>query len=269
VCFLEFGFVGIAERFAFLEVKYMIDNDGSEFRWIPAGICCRWRLIAFSAIVAGGVMFGLSIWTPPVYEASTTLLVDLAKDQQTSDYTALVAGERLKLTYREMLKGRVVLEEVITQLGMNRQATQRIKMETKLTCLEKLVVGNQGDSQALQLIIQDLQLAEAQIACYVKVVKLAQAGKDPGQTRYSATLTGRPVSPRNVLRHFQLTLEKLGLPKVTFHSLRHLHASYLLRQNIHPKGCPGAVRSFVNCLDLRRLQPYNSYTSERSSRKNK
>ena len=76
----------------------MIDNDGSEFRWIPAGICCRWRLIAFSAIVAGGVMFGLSIWTPPVYAASTTLLVDLATDQQTSDYTALVAGERLTLT---------------------------------------------------------------------------------------------------------------------------------------------------------------------------
>ena len=108
-------------------------------------------------------------------------------------------------------------------------------METKLTCLEKLVVGNQGDSQALQLIIQDLQLAEAQIAGYVKVAKLAQARKDPGQTRYRATSTGRPVSPRNVLRHFQLTLEKLGLPKVTFHSLRHLHASYLLRQNIHPK----------------------------------
>ncbi len=49
------------------------------------------------------------------------------------------------------------------------------------------------------------------------------------------TSTGKPVSPRNVLRHFQLTLERLGLPKVTFHSLRHLHASYLLRQNIHPK----------------------------------
>ena len=49
------------------------------------------------------------------------------------------------------------------------------------------------------------------------------------------TSTGKPVSPRNVLRHFQLTLERLGLPKVTFHSLRHLHATYLLRQNIHPK----------------------------------
>lgn len=49
------------------------------------------------------------------------------------------------------------------------------------------------------------------------------------------TSTGKPVSPRNILRHFQLALERLGLPKVTFHSLRHLHASYLLRQNVHPK----------------------------------
>jgi len=247
----------------------MIDNDGSEFRWIPAGICCRWRLIAFSAIVAGGVMFGLSIWTPLDYEASTTLLVDLAKDQRTSDYTALVPGERLTLTYREMLKGRVVLEEVITQLGINSQAKQRIKIETKLTCLEKLVVGNQGDSQALQLIIQDLQLAEAQIAGYVKVVKLAQAGKDPGQTRYSATLTRRPISPRNVLRHFQLTLEKFGLAQSDL-SLSKTPSRLIPPVVKHsPKGCPGAVRSFVNCLDLRRVQPYNSNTSKSSSRENK
>jgi integrase len=58
---------------------------------------------------------------------------------------------------------------------------------------------------------------------------------DKGEGLIFRTSSGNPVSPRNVLRHFQNQLEKLGLPRVTFHSLRHLHATYLLRQNIHPK----------------------------------
>ena len=49
------------------------------------------------------------------------------------------------------------------------------------------------------------------------------------------TSSGKPVSQRNLLRHFQQNLKKAGLPKVTFHSLRHFHASYLLKSNVHPK----------------------------------
>ena len=36
---------------------------------------------------------------------------------------------------------------------------------------------------------------------------------------------GGPISPRNLLRHFQDNLEKLGMPRVHFHSLRHSYAS--------------------------------------------
>lgn len=49
------------------------------------------------------------------------------------------------------------------------------------------------------------------------------------------TSTGKPISPRNLLRHFHATLKKLGFERVTFQSLRHFHASYLLKENIHPK----------------------------------
>jgi integrase len=49
------------------------------------------------------------------------------------------------------------------------------------------------------------------------------------------TSNGTPFSQRNLLRHFHATLEKAGLPKVTFHSLRHFTATSLLQQGVHPK----------------------------------
>ena len=47
---------------------------------------------------------------------------------------------------------------------------------------------------------------------------------------------GGPLNPSNVSRWFKDIIRELGLSEgMSFHSLRHYHASWLLRQNIHPK----------------------------------
>jgi integrase len=46
------------------------------------------------------------------------------------------------------------------------------------------------------------------------------------------TKHGTPIEPRNLLRHFQGVCEKLGLPKLRFHDLRHTCASLLLAQDV-------------------------------------
>ncbi len=58
------------------------------------------------------------------------------------------------------------------------------------------------------------------------------AGKD---SLIFTTSTGKPISPRNVLRHFHNSLAKAGIPRVKFQSLRHTFISYLLSKNIPPK----------------------------------
>lgn len=46
---------------------------------------------------------------------------------------------------------------------------------------------------------------------------------------------GTLTSPRNISRVWYSMLKKTGLKKITFHDLRHTHASLLLKNNTHPK----------------------------------
>jgi integrase len=50
-----------------------------------------------------------------------------------------------------------------------------------------------------------------------------------------ATSLGTPVSPRNLLRSFYRIIERADLPKISFHALRHTHATLMLKQGEHPK----------------------------------
>jgi integrase len=49
------------------------------------------------------------------------------------------------------------------------------------------------------------------------------------------TTTGGLLHPRNVLRDFQIALDKANLPKVRLHDLRHTVATLLLHEGAHPK----------------------------------
>lgn len=58
---------------------------------------------------------------------------------------------------------------------------------------------------------------------------------DVGPGLVFTTPTGRPISPRNILRHFKSVIEQTGLPDIRFHDLRHTHATLLLAAGVHPK----------------------------------
>lgn len=49
------------------------------------------------------------------------------------------------------------------------------------------------------------------------------------------TSTGKPISQRNLSRHFYGALDRSGLPRIRFHDLRHTAATLLLKENVHPK----------------------------------
>ncbi|TFB14161.1 site-specific integrase [Filobacillus milosensis] len=46
---------------------------------------------------------------------------------------------------------------------------------------------------------------------------------------------GKPVDPSNLLRQFSRLIKKAELPKISFHDLRHTHATILMQQGENPK----------------------------------
>ncbi|MBM7571564.1 site-specific integrase [Aquibacillus albus] len=50
-----------------------------------------------------------------------------------------------------------------------------------------------------------------------------------------STDDGKPMDPRNLLRQFYLHMEKAKLPKLSFHDLRHTHATILMQIGENPK----------------------------------
>ncbi|MEY9867258.1 integrase [Peribacillus sp. B2I2] len=49
------------------------------------------------------------------------------------------------------------------------------------------------------------------------------------------TKSGKPMIPRNFRKEFYNLTEKIGLPKIRFHDLRHTHATILIQQNVNVK----------------------------------
>jgi non-specific protein-tyrosine kinase len=87
-----------------------------------ASILWRWMwLILLGTMTAGAAAYITSELTWPVYAASTTLLINQAPSDKTTDYTAILTSERLARTYVEMLTTRPVLEEAIQTLRLNMQ----------------------------------------------------------------------------------------------------------------------------------------------------
>ena len=124
----------------------MPDQDVIELRWIFA-VIRRWKwLILGCTIVAVAIVFLATSLLPSVYEATTTLLVQPAQDTKTSEYTALITAERLALTYSRMLKGRPVLDAVISQMGLEKTPEELV---------EKIKAEPIKDTQLIQLTVLD------------------------------------------------------------------------------------------------------------------
>jgi non-specific protein-tyrosine kinase len=112
-----------------------------------ARILWRWAwLMILCAVLAGAAAFFVSRATTPIYQATTTLLINQAPDARSTDYTDLLTSERLASTYSEMLTQRPVLSAVIA----------RLELETSLDDLgDALEVQPVSNTQLITLTVED------------------------------------------------------------------------------------------------------------------
>ncbi len=80
----------------------------------------RWlHLIVFLALVAAASALVFSLRTPPVYQATSVVLIQQATGNNVVvDYASVLTNERLAETYAQLLTTRPVLEETLQRLGL-------------------------------------------------------------------------------------------------------------------------------------------------------
>jgi capsular exopolysaccharide synthesis family protein len=76
-----------------------------------------WLIILVIVIATGGAYF-VSKLIPPVYQAQTTVLVDMASPNSSVDYGFVLLNSQLTQTYSQMMIKSSVLDEVATRLGL-------------------------------------------------------------------------------------------------------------------------------------------------------
>ena len=140
-----------------------------------AAILRHWAwLIALSALLAAGAAFLASWLQTPVYQASTTLLVNQAPDSESSAYTAILTSERLARTYAELITTRPGLEETVSRLDLN------IDLEDLSKAIDVQLVR---DTQLIELKVEHtdpalaVALANTLVAVFVEQNDALQASR--------------------------------------------------------------------------------------------
>lgn len=166
----------------------------------------KWLLLLITFLGAASV-FVISQLSTPVYQASTTLLIDQAPDPQSSDYSALLASERLALTYAQMLTIRPVLEE----------ARSRLELQMELEDLEKVVdVDLVKDTQLIKLRVESADkylatnIANTIVEVFIEQIDVLQAGRFASS---KASLRAQLDALTDQIRANEVAIASLGTPQ--------------------------------------------------------
>ncbi|MEH6908140.1 YveK family protein [Neobacillus drentensis] len=124
--------------------------------------------ITFIAVLISGVVS--YFFLTPIYQASTQLLVNKSKDDQsTFQYNEVQTNLQLINTYNVIIKSPVILEKVIKDLHLDMTVTE---------LNEKITVQNEKDSQVVNLSVQDTsETAAVKIANKTAAVFQKEIGK--------------------------------------------------------------------------------------------
>ena len=76
-------------------------------------------LIALAALLAAGGAYLFSKQETPIYQATTTIMVNAASTTQTTDYSSVMTSQNLTATYAQMITNQPVLDEVVRRLNLD------------------------------------------------------------------------------------------------------------------------------------------------------
>lgn len=156
----------------------------------------HWKMLVISTVTVGVIAFVISFFIlTPQYEATSELYV-LSKSTSITSLADIQMGSNLTNDYIVVVKGRPILEQVITTLGLEENYEE---LEKKIT------LENPADSRILQITVRDENAYRAKhIADEIAEVSSAfiseKMDQDPPTIIQYGYADGEPVSP-NVFRN--------------------------------------------------------------------
>ena len=160
----------------------MPNQDGVELRWIFAVMRRWWWIIlGCTVLVTGIVIASLSIRSS-VYEATATLLIQPAPDSRSNEYNLLVTGERLALTYSQMLKSQPVMQKVIEQ---------EVLEDTPDQLADRITAVPITDTQLIRLTVSDKSPNQAAFLANAVAQAFTSFIKEINSERYATILNSK------------------------------------------------------------------------------
>lgn len=172
----------------------MFQTEPVEIDWVISILLRRLWLILVCALLAAVMASAVVARVPPAYEATAVLLVESQHDANSSVYNDLIAGERLALTYGQLLKSQVVLAQAIERLNLPESPSslaKRVKVETVANT--QLIRITATDSEAAQAALIADALAES-FAAYAKTLPEQRFG--PALASLQAEMTAASAQTR-------------------------------------------------------------------------
>ncbi len=148
-------------------------------------------LIILVGIVAGAISYLISIRFPPIYESTTSVLVNEAPESKSADYSSVLMSKQLTSTYSQMMVNDLVLKQVASEFGLTNpldemkdwitvspiRDTQIIKVSVKTTNPEFSANIANAVVKAFSTQIQDIQTQRFSQSKLTLEAKLADTEK--------------------------------------------------------------------------------------------
>ena len=157
----------------------MANKEDHQLQWFVEVVRRWWILLAGCLLVPALATFIIFTIMPPVYEATVVMMIEPAEDKINSQYSALIAGEQLAITYSQMITTQTVLQNVIDQLGLDIQPDKLAK---------KIDVIPINNTQLIQVTVRDSSARQsALLANTIAEVLIAQI-QSLQERKYSGSL---------------------------------------------------------------------------------
>jgi non-specific protein-tyrosine kinase len=187
----------------------MQKEDTVELRWFFA-VIRRWAwLIGGCTLLALVIALVVTSRIAPAYKATTTLLVISGEQGSTNEYNTLRAGERMALTYVQMLKERSTLQTAISRLGL---------AESPEALAKRITAEPVTNTQLVRVTARDSSPARAALIANTIAEIFTNYAKALQEDRYRGYISSNEEkieAQRKAIEETQLQIDTVGAETIS------------------------------------------------------